>query len=56
MWVLWTVLTWRQEVDVDTEQVKWVEEFGEEVAKGMRKLVDEDMEDYEFLKSKKLQL
>ena len=41
-------------MNIDTEQVKWEREFGEEVAAGMRKLVDGDMEDYEYLRSKKL--
>lgn len=43
-------------MNVDAEQVKWETEFGEEVAAGMRKLVDEDMEDYVYLKDRKLQL
>ncbi|KAF2160190.1 hypothetical protein M409DRAFT_33300, partial [Zasmidium cellare ATCC 36951] len=38
-----------KEVNVDVEQVKWEKEFGEEVARGMRKLVDEDLADYEHL-------
>lgn len=41
-------------MNVDAEQVKWEMEFGKEIAAGMRKLVDEDMEDYEYLRSKKL--
>lgn len=49
-------LTYEQEVSIDAEQVKWEKEFGEDVANDMRKLVDEDLADYEYLRSKKLQV
>ncbi|KAK4623634.1 hypothetical protein CLAFUW4_05517 [Fulvia fulva] len=39
----------RQVVDLDVEQVKWSEKYGEAVAKQLRRRVDDEMADWEYL-------
>lgn len=43
-------------VDIEEEMKKWEREFGQQTAKLLREIVDASLEDYEFLKSKKLVL
>ena len=42
------------EVDVEVEWKGWVEEFGVEVAGGLRRFVEAALPDYEYLKGKRL--
>lgn len=51
-----TELAKRGDLNVEVEEVKWKREFGEEKSKFLRELVDANMEDYEFLKGRKLRL
>lgn len=37
-------------VDLGVKEKEWEEEFGKEVAGKMRQLVEEEMEDYEYLR------
>lgn len=46
----------KDEPDVKVEEEKWRKEFGEETAEFLGTVVDASMDDYEFLKEKKLRL
>lgn len=41
-------------LDLDDETKKWSDEFGEHTAMHLRRLVDEDMPHYEYMKQFKI--
>jgi hypothetical protein len=43
-----------EHVNIEEEHQKWLSEWGEEIALKLRKQVDDAMEDYEYLRSKKM--